>query len=465
MRVKLSNITFTVAVLAILFAIAAPGLMAQQRRENQRAAALFQEGSRAYNQKDYRLAIDKYAMSIALAPRVASSRFWKGLAHMYTGDYELALNELTAALDLGYEKPIDIYSNRWRIHFANKNYEAAMADVNSGLAIDAANHELQIARGDMSFVNKNYRDALDAYQKALVRTPNNAELYLSISKSYFNLRDTKNQVGSAQEAINKGTRFPGDAFLLLADGHQKLGNIPQAIAAFESAKAANPKNYEIYRSLADLYRSQNRFDEAIKTSRSALAVFGNDGNIFTDLSWYYSLANRHEEAVEAAKAGIKLLPDQYMAYTNLCRAYNDLEKPELAIRECNNALRLKPDDGETYFYLGRAHDILNKPADATRYYKRAVTGLEAYVKERPDYSDGFYLLGNAYFADNQRSKAIEAYNEAIRLAPSFARARYNLGRLLVVEKEKGLATIQYNALTAIDKGLTATLKAEIDKLP
>jgi protein O-GlcNAc transferase len=224
-----------------------------------------------------------------------------------------------------------------------------------------------------------------------------------------------------------------------------------------------PDRRDIYRTLSDMYRSQSRFNEAIEITRRALKQFPNDGELYTDNSWYYSLAGRHEEAVQAAQAGIRFNPDQSMAYTNLCRAYNDLQKPELAISACNNALKFAPNDGETFFYLGRANDLLNKPAEATKYYKRAVTGLEAYTKERPDYSDGYYLLGNAYFADGQLDKAIEAYSKCLEMSPRFARARYNIGMVQLQKNNKPGATEQYNILIGIDRALATKLKTEIDK--
>lgn len=449
--------------IAVLITGTANDIFAQSRKDLNRSRALFQEGSRAFNQKNFREAIDKYAESIVLVPKSAAAHFWKGLAHMHLGDADLALTEMTTALDQGYEKPLDIYVNRWRIYYTNKNYEAALADVNSGLELDAENGDLLLARADLSYANKDYDAALDSYQKAALKSPNSGDIYLSIARIYNLKGETKQAVDAAGLAVSKGARNPEEAYLLIGTGQKRLKNFPEAIRALESAKNINARNYDIYTELSDLYKSQNRFDDAIKNARSALTVFGNDGNIYTDLSWYYSLAKRHEEASEAAKAGIRLLPDQYMAYTNLCRAYNDLEKPEMAIRECNNALKLKPNDGETLFYLGRSHDLLKKYSDAEGYYRRAVAGLEEFVKERPDYADGYYLLGNAYFADNKRRRAIESYQKAIDLSPMFARAYYNLGHVYLVEGNKGAATEQYNILNNIDKSLADMLKAEIDK--
>lgn len=449
--------------IAVFMMAAASEVFAQSRKDVTRSRALFQEGSRAFNQKNYREAIDKYAESIVLVPKSAAAHFWKGLSHMHLGDADLALTEMTTALDQGYERPLDIYVNRWRIYYANKNFEAALADVNSGLQLDPENNDLLLARADLSYANKDYDAALDSYQRAALKAPNSGDIYLSIARIYNSKGEIKQAVDAATLATSKGTRSPEEAYLIIGTGQKKLKNFAEAIRAFESAKNINARNYDIYAELSDLYKSQNRFDDAIKNARGALTVFGNDGNIYTDLSWYYSLAKRHEEAVDAAKAGIRLLPDQYMAYTNLCRAYNDLEKPEMAIRECNNALKIKPNDGETLFYLGRSHDLLKKYADAEGYYRRAVAGLEAFVKERPDYADGYYLLGNAYFADNKRQRAIEAYKKSIDLSPMFARSHYNLGHVYLADGNKTAATEQYNILNNIDKTLAAMLKAEIDK--
>ena len=91
-------------------------------------------------------------------------------------------------------------------------------------------------------------------------------------------------------------------------------------------------------------------------------------------------------------------------------------------------------------------------------------GLEKFTASNQDYSDGFYLLGNAYFADNQRDKAIAAYQKCLELSPRFARARYNIGIIQVLQKNKAGAMEQYSSLVSIDPALAAKLKSEIDKL-
>lgn len=193
-------------------------------------------------------------------------------------------------------------------------------------------------------------------------------------------------------------------------------------------------------------------------------LYPNDGYIYTDISWYYSLADRHEEAVQAAQSATKILPTESMAYTNLCRALNDTKQYAEAITACNSALRINPKDGETYFYLARAYDLTGRTADATRNYALAARDLAETAKADPTNADSYYLLGNAYFSDNQRDRAVEAYTRCLELNPRFAKARLNLGRTLVLKRDKAGALTQYNELLKIDQKRATQLKAEIDKI-
>lgn len=452
-------------VLLAAFVISADlAVQAQKPKDIRASQARLEQGNRAFNQRNFKEAIEKYAEAIALNPRNTAAHYWKGRAHSFQEEHELALMELGTALEQGYQKPLDIYLLRWRIYYAEKDYAAAQKDVDAALSIDPENFDLLVAQGDMNFVNKRYPEALDAYQRAVAKQPNNAELYLNIAKIHYFTGNPQGQGDAAQEAINKRTMSLGEAYLLLGDALRTQRRFPEATTALQSALSANPNSLDTYESLAEVYRAQNKYDDAITTLRRALPVFDDDGRIYTNLAWYYSLANRHEEAADAAKAGIKLSPNEYLAYTNLCRAYNDLKRPEMAIRECNNALRLQPDDGETLYYLGRASELMNKSDEAARYYRRAVPGLEKATKTSPGNSDYFYLLGNAYYSDNHVKKAIAAYVRSLELTPAFARARFNLGLAYVADNNKSAAMQQYNALAPLDGALAALLKTEIDAM-
>jgi superkiller protein 3 len=436
---------------------------AQNKKDAKKAKQLVEQAEKAFRQKNYRSAIDNYAESIVLAPNNAAAHFWKGYAHYYLKENDQALNEMNTAFTQGYT-PLDVYKVRWFLNFDKKNYDLALADINEGLKLDPNNLMFLVGLAEINYSKGQYPESLSAYQKASLIEPNNADIWYNIARVQAGLGNVQAQEDAAQKAIKNNTRFLGDAYLLLGDAYYRQRQFDQAADAFQRALSSKPDTFDAYRSLADIYRNQNKFNDAIQISKKALTVFPNDGRIYADLSWYYSLADRSQDAIDAAQAAITFRPDDAIGYTNLCRAYNDTKQYQLAINSCNKALQLSPNDGETNFYLGRAYDALGKTSEANKYFDKAVTGLVAFTKERPDYSDGFYLLGNAYYSDNQVDKAIEAYRKCLELSPRFTRARFNLGYMQVKKKNKSGALEQYNALLTLDADLAAKLKSEIDHL-
>jgi tetratricopeptide (TPR) repeat protein len=134
----------------------------------------------------------------------------------------------------------------------------------------------------------------------------------------------------------------------------------------------------------------------------------------------------------------------------------------MAIQACNNALRITPGDGESHLYLARAYEFLKQTDNAVENYKKAIDGLVKFTQQNPAYSDGFYLLGNAYFALQKDAEAIAAYKRCLELAPNFARARFALGYTYLEGGKKDLAREQYNELKNIDAALAERLRVAID---
>lgn len=452
-------------LLGVLFSVVLYGAVAAQpgKREQREAKKLVEAADKAFKAKEYQAAIDGYGRAIALAPNQPYAHFWNGYAHYYLKQNEAALAELNIALSQGY-KAAEVYKLRWYLNYEAKNYDAALADISGALKDDPGNVEMLVASGDVNYVKNQFPAALDAYQRALVKLPDNGDLLFYIARTQAAVGNTNGQLSAAEEAIKKRTRFLAEALYLVGNAYQQQRKYDEALSAYDKALTAKPDFHDAYRNMAEIYRVQGRFAEAISISNKGLAIFPRDPDIYTDLSWFYSLSDKHDEAIQAANSAIKIDNKRQMAYTNLCRAYNDIRRPELAVTACNNALKLNPDDGETMFYLARAYDFAGRKGDATLYYKRAVAGLEKFTVQNPDYSDGFYLLGNAYFADSQREKAIDAYQKCLSLSPRFARARYNIGIIQVLQKNKIAAMEQYSTLLSLDQSLAGKLKAEIDKL-
>jgi len=453
----------TFFALMMLLMFAATPVLAQNKKQKEEAKKLEMAGDASFAAKNYADAADKYGQSLALITTNPALHYRKGYAHFELKQYDPALSEFAVALSQGF-KPLEVYRVRIYIYEQQKDWDHAIADAKAALQIEPRNAELAKALVEGYLGKNDTAQALDALQKASALAPNDAEIDYYLARTYGQTGSYKDQETHALAALKKGTRMMGETYLLLANSYDKQHNWTGSIDAYTHAIASNPNSIQPYRSLAEAYRSDGQYNEAINTTKKALRIFPQNGDLYTDISWYYSLADRPLDAIEAAKAGIIYLPDAYLGYTNLCRAYNDNKQYDLAIGACNKALQLQPGDGETYFYLGRALNLNNKTVEATKMYSLAVKGLEEYVAKLPDYSDGYYLLGNAYFADNQRDKAADAYLKCLELSPKYSKARYNLGIIYTRKKMKPAAQEQYTALQTLDPKLAELLKAEIDRM-
>ncbi len=434
----------------------------QSKKDLEKARKIAKLGDQFFNQKDYRNAINKYAEAITIAPNFPAAHFWKGYAHYYLKENDQSISDLNQSLSQGFDKPLEIYKLRWFLNYEAKNYDAALSDAQAAAKLDPNNATYNLAVGDIYRMKESYAEAIPFYKKASQQDTANADVNYYLALCYEKTGDTENQALAAIEAIKRNTKFRGESNLMAADLLNKGKKFDEAIPYYEQAIKLKPEIYPSYNALSDIYRNRNEFEKAIAVTRKGLQAFPKDATLYTSLAWFYSLADRYQDAIIAAKSAINLAPDQYMAYTNLCRSYNDTKQYQMAISTCNNALRLSPGDGESYLYMARSYEFLKQPDKALENYKKAIDGLVKFTQQNPDYSDGFYLLGNAYFAVQKDSDAIAAYNKCLQIAPRFAKARFSLGYTYLIGGNKAKAREQYEELKSIDADLAEKLRTAIE---
>lgn len=449
----------TALFLLTIFSFAPQNVFAQPKK----AKKLVTDGDKFFQQKDYQSAIDKYAEAIVIAPNYPNAYFWKGTAHYYLKQYDQAAQDLSTALAQGYKQPNEIYKVRAYVYFDKRDYDAALGDMQQNVLLEPSNVNHVLALGEIYINKKDWANALTTYKRAAQLDAQNGNIDYFLAFISNQNGDYSAQGSAAASALRKGTKYIGESHYLYGEAQQRERNSLEAMQSYERALNAKPDIYPAYALLSELYRGQGRFNDAINITTKGLEIFKNDGSMYINLAWYYSLADKHDEAVEAGLKAVENSPDSSLGYTNLCRAYNDIREYTKAIEICNKALSISPNDGETNFYLGRSYSFLNRKDTAEKYYAKAVEGLLRYTADNPEYSDGFYLLGNAYFANGKRDKAIEAYKRCLDLSPRFAKARYNLGYIYYLENNPTAARQQYEELKKFDAVTAEKLKQAMEK--
>lgn len=487
-RGKLASLFSFVLVAGLAFALATDSFA--QPRPKKKARKLAAEAGKLYNQGLYQEAIVKYAEALSISPYFPQARFFKGVLHHRQNQYDLAIGELNMALEQGAD-PLKVYTVRMEALAAKGDFRAALQDARKVVQAEPENSYYTAFIGRMLMANREFGEGVGFLEKAVQQGTRDPNVYYYLAVGYNGTGAYDRQKEAADLALKRGTQFSGNAWFLYADALQRERKYADAARAFENAinvyenairnNQANTDTennlYLAMSALSDIYRNMNRFDDAIDITRRALSLRPNDGNLHISLTWYYSLAGKREEAIAAGQRAVELAPDQYMAHTNLCRAYNDegeffysKEAYQMASRSfrnalnaCQEALKLSPNDGETNYYLGRAYFYLDSESLSRTHYEKSVDGLIRFTQANPDYSDGFYLLGNAYFATENYERAIAAYERCLEISPRFARVRYNLGFVYNKTGEKDKAMRQYALLQELDAKLAKKLLEVIEE--
>jgi superkiller protein 3 len=169
------------------------------------------------------------------------------------------------------------------------------------------------------------------------------------------------------------------------------------------------------------------------------------GNIQADpnsAEGQFELGNAHyeagewEQAITAYQRAVELDPNYQAAYANMGVAYYQQQEFDLAASQYQKALELNPEDGEVSYNLGALYlqqalapggqpdlDLVN----------RAITQLQRAMEISPDLAEPYFTLGVAYFALNQKEKAIETFEMFLsRESIPDSRARQEAERYLEI---------------------------------
>ncbi|NCD71854.1 tetratricopeptide repeat protein [Mucilaginibacter agri] len=93
-----------------------------------------------------------------------------------------------------------------------------------------------------------------------------------------------------------------------------------------------------------------------------------------------------------------------------------------AINKFNEALKIEPENGYANYEMAFSYYALKKPDDAIGYLNKAIKTDNAKLKVA-----AYSLLASIYDDNKQPQKAIDTYNEAIKINPDYPQIYYNLG--------------------------------------
>lgn len=133
----------------------------------------------------------------------------RGEAYMQIGDYQNALNDFNAALEVDGVNAVAFY-DRALLNMRLENYDAALTDVNNALAAQSMKpmdvlsmRDLYAKRGQLNLWMKNWQGAIADYTNSLARAEGSvsADVYAERAEAYTAIGEYENAINDYTSAV------------------------------------------------------------------------------------------------------------------------------------------------------------------------------------------------------------------------------------------------------------------------
>ena len=251
----------------------------------------------------------------------------------------------------------------------------------------------------------------------------NAHLYQSRAKAYF----ANEQVGQAMIDINKVLQLDPnnvDTYLLLADVYYALGDQDNIASTLNKAVEINSFDARPLVKLAELNLLQQNFNLAFAYVDKALGLSSYNPKAYFVKGMCYMAAK--QDTVNALK-NFQLASEQdesfYDPVEQISRIYT-VQQPPYAIDYLRKAQQQFPDIPTPRYELALYLQSHGEPEEALLHYDTILM----------KYPYNYIVLFNkgyvnyVYLMDNEA--ALEYFNRALTINPTYIDAKYNKGRVL-----------------------------------
>lgn len=238
-------------------------------------------------------------------------------------------------------------------------------------------------------------------------------------------------------------------------------------------------DYSLFLTRAKLYLKRGMVNPAFRDVNSALELNKDDPEAYSVLSDLYFIIGKSDDAVNALNKAIELDPKNVGYVLKTARTYIMLRQYEMAIRFVDHALSIDFENSEAYYlkgiYLLESGDtieaitnmkiagnydttfyeafmhtasLLNKLNDTT-----AINYYVAALNARPEDEQALFMLALTYQDKGDFDKALDLYDQHVRIYPGHKQVNYNMGYIYLVEKiDYDMAIVFFQDAINIDPG-------------
>ncbi|PWH83847.1 hypothetical protein DIS18_04650 [Algibacter marinivivus] len=291
---------------------------------------------------------------------------------------------------------------------------------------------------------ENYDRAAEALQKCIDIDNSVPVLYFELGKSYNKLKN----FGSAEEALKKAVDKDPDNEWFLDELYGFYASQNETDKAIKTVKQLVRFHPDYKEDLAALYVKTKKYDDALEILDTLDAEFGVSVSRDILRNRIYEATGRKNDQIKNLESRVENNPEKESNYLALIFRYSENNEKDKAFETAKELLKINPNSQIVHLALYKFYLDDNEAEKAIESMKIVVKSTEIkpeakvkvlsdfvkFVKEHPEYetdlveatamvsdsndSKSVEELGQYYLAKNDKVKALENFEAALKLEPN-----------------------------------------------
>ncbi|MEA3448998.1 MAG: tetratricopeptide repeat protein [Bacteroidota bacterium] len=302
---------------------------------------------------------------------------------------------------------------------------------NQGKKGDNQNH--QDNKDDIALDNMN----INQLSQEIRNTPRNADLFRKRAELYIEKGETEKAISDLNVAL-KLDSLTKSTYYDLIDQHIHLGQSGKAKEVANACLTIYPNDKESMLRLAQIYYYVKDYNQALSYIRGIKNRNLQDADTYFIQGLIYSETEKTDLAIKAFQRCIEYDKEHIAAYVMLGRLLSDANDP-LAIEYFRSGLRQAPGNIELHYNSGfyfQQHDQIDS---ALYHYNYIISEVDS-LHYGAHYNKAYIAL----VYQNDYEKAIEGFNEALKIDSVSYKAYYNRGYAYELLGKTEKARAEYN---------------------
>ena len=196
-------------------------------------------------------------------------------------------------------------------------------------------------------------------------------------------------------------------------------------------------------------------NQAIDAYQKAVRILPDSAQNWLQLGMLYGRVGQLQKQIDAYRIAVRIKPEYATGWYRLAIVYRDAGQYGNVVDALQQVIRIKPGHLSAWLILGYSYERLGQYAKQIEAYSHA-------IQIDPFSADAYVSLGVAYHSNgHSEAQELEAYQHALLINSQSASALFNLGHYHLGRgnREKGMA--YYERLKAVDQKLAGTFFQDV----